>query len=188
MPSFRPRNKSESTDGPRMKRLILMRHGKSSWSSDAENDHARPLAPRGEEDVPRMADWLAQEGWQPDLIITSTAVRTMRTAEYCAAAFGLPATALRPEARLYEAAADEVLGVVQDAPARVDTLLVIGHNPGLEMLVEGLAGHPIPVARKQKPFPTAAVARFLIRKGNWHFQLPACELLDITRPKSLHKN
>ncbi len=123
--------------GP-LRRLVVLRHAGSARPEGVE-DHRRPLAPRGLRDAPAAGRALAA-GTLPDLALCSTAVRARRAGELAAARVGPPrrrsATMHR---RLYAAGVPELLAVVHEVPPQVRTLLLVGHNPGLEELVLALA-------------------------------------------------
>jgi phosphohistidine phosphatase len=114
-----------------MKRLILLRHAKSSWTDERLADAERPLSDRGVRDAPRMGARLHERGIRPDLVLSSPAVRAQSTAKLVADALAYPADAIRLEASLYLAAPEDILGVVGEQPDTVECLLVVGHNPGL---------------------------------------------------------
>jgi phosphohistidine phosphatase len=123
----------------RVKRLLILRHAKSSWADSSQDDWHRPLNERGQEDAPRVGEWLRERSVVPDLIITSDAVRARTTAQAVARTVGYAHEVL-VEPALYLAKPDDVLDVlnkVQDAAA---TVMVVGHNPGLEDLVRQLTG------------------------------------------------
>ena len=123
-----------------MKKLLLLRHAKSSWSSDAVDDWHRPLNHRGERDAPRAGFWLKDRSRVPDLLITADALRARATAQAVAGTAGYTRE-LIVEPGLYHATPDDIIGVlngVDDELAR--TVLLVGHNPGLEELVRQLSG------------------------------------------------
>ena len=117
-----------------MKRLILLRHAKSSWSDDDLRDSERPLSGRGERDAPRMGARLRERGIRPALMLSSPALRARRTATLVARALDYPEHAIRLDAMLYLAAPEEILAAVAEQADAVDCLLVVGHNPGLTEL------------------------------------------------------
>jgi len=117
-----------------VKRLVLLRHAKSSWSDDGLPDSERPLSGRGERDAPRMGARLHERGVRPDLVLSSPALRARSTARLVAQVIDYPADAIRLEASLYLAAPEEILAVVAAQADAVDCLLVVGHNPGLTEL------------------------------------------------------
>jgi len=151
-----------------MKQLLLLRHAKSSRDDPSLADFDRPLAPRGRKDAPRMGREIARRRWLPDLAIVSPAARTRETWKRVAAELGARPTVTFPE-ELYEATAMALLGEVRRAPARMGTVILVGHNPGMEELAVSLAGEgsvPDALKRRREKFPTAALARFEV-DGEW---------------------
>ncbi|HET9382532.1 MAG TPA: histidine phosphatase family protein [Streptomyces sp.] len=162
--------------GP-LRRLVVLRHAKSARPAGVP-DHARPLAPRGRRDAPAAGHALAEAGLLPDLALCSTAVRARRTWDLAAAQWGTPPP-VRHDPRLYAADAAELLAVVREAPAGVMTLLLVGHNPGLQDLVLALAGDGLgdTLERVRTKFPTSAVA-VLARYGTgWQDLAPRTAVL-----------
>ena len=121
-----------------MLRLVLLRHAKSSWDDIRLDDFDRPLAPRGVRNVPEMGRRLAQRGLTIDLVISSTAVRALATARGVAREIGYREDRIREAPELYLASPDEILAVIRAVPAGIDTLMVIGHNPGFTELANRL--------------------------------------------------
>ena len=121
-----------------MKTLALFRHAKSSWEDENLDDHDRPLAPRGHRDAPRMGKRLARRGLDPDLLLTSTALRARETADYLAAALGLARSRIRVERRIYLASPGELLKVIAALDDSLASVLLVGHNPGLTDLANML--------------------------------------------------
>lgn len=144
-----------------MKRLILMRHGKAERSNPG-GDFERGLAERGFNDAALMGRVLADEGLTPDLALVSAARRTQETWRAVSTSF--------PQARaahvrgLYHASADRILREVEDNADLAETIMVVGHNPGLheltlQLLRQGGAGSAL-VMRAEAKFPTATVSAF----------------------------
>ncbi|MGX1129069.1 phosphohistidine phosphatase [Streptomyces glaucescens] len=152
--------------GP-LRRLVVLRHAKSAWPPDVP-DHDRPLAPRGRRDAPAAGQALAAADCLPDLALCSTAVRARQTWELAAAQWGTPPP-VRYEPRLYAAGVPELIAVVHEAPAEVRTLLLLGHNPGLEELVLALAGDGLDdtLERVRTKFPTSALAALAWHGTDW---------------------
>jgi phosphohistidine phosphatase len=151
-----------------MKQLLLLRHAKSSWGDASLADFDRPLAPRGREAAPRMGREIARRGWLPDLALISPAARTRETWALVAAEFPARPKDSFPDG-LYAAPAETLLAEIRQTPESVGTLLVIGHNPGLEDLARQIAGDASDakaLARLGEKFPTAALARFKV-EGKW---------------------
>lgn len=138
-----------------MKRLILLRHAKSSWAVPGLDDHDRPLNERGQRDAPRIGAWLVREGYVPDAALVSTAVRTRATWEALGQAFAAVPVILRSD--IYEAAPASLLSALQTAAPEVACVLMLGHNPGIGALAQMLLDAP-PREPAFLKFPTAATA------------------------------
>jgi phosphohistidine phosphatase len=137
--------------------LYLLRHAKSSWDDPALADHERPLASRGRRDGKRVAEHLRREKLEPELVLCSSAARTRETLELVRPALG-DATVL-VEDELYGASSDGLLARIRQVPDEVASVLVIGHNPGLEELALELASSGDELERLEEKFPTGALAR-----------------------------
>lgn len=141
-----------------MRRLMLLRHAKSDWP-EGVCDRERPLAERGRLAARRMGAYLAAHGLLPDRVLVSPARRTRDTFDLVAA--GLPALkAVASEPRIYEASASRLLAVVREQPQEAHTLLLVGHNSGMEDLADMLIIHGAApdAARMAEKFPTGALA------------------------------
>jgi phosphohistidine phosphatase len=121
-----------------VKRLILLRHAKSSWSDSSLADAERPLSVRGESDAPLMGDRLRERGARPDVIIASPSARTRRTAKLIARKLGYPEGEIKLEPALYLAGPDTVLEIIAAQAGLANSVIVVGHNPGLTALVNRL--------------------------------------------------
>ncbi len=139
--------------------LSLFRHAKSAWDDPRLPDFARPLAPRGRKAAPRMGAWMASQGLMPDLVLCSAARRARETL-----ALALPKMGSSPQVEFredfYMASPRHVLSVVKRLPDTVRHVLVVGHNPCLEMLAERLVGEgdALDLKALRRKFPTAALA------------------------------
>src|SRR3954462_669907 len=122
-----------------VKQLLLLRHAKSSWDDPDLADFDRPLGPRGLKTAPVIGRELVRRGWVPDLALVSPALRTRDTWRLVSAELPTQVPAKFAQA-LYEAAAADILAKVRQANAETATLLVLGHNPGLEEFARRLAG------------------------------------------------
>ena len=151
-----------------MKTLLLLRHAKSSWDEEPLRDFDRPLAPRGRKAAARMGRLLAERGLVPDHILCSTARRARET--YDGVAPKLPRSAeITFEDRLYMAEPATLLRLVRRLPDDADTVLLIGHNPGLEQFARQLAGSGDgdALGRMAHKFPTAALAVLRFDRDRW---------------------
>jgi phosphohistidine phosphatase len=155
-----------------MRRLMLLRHAKSDWPGRI-SDFERPLAKRGLIAAPLMGRYMAGEGLRPDLALVSTARRTRET-------WGLVAPELdhggagqpietRFEAGIYEAYPEHLLEFARAAPATARTLLMVGHNPGLEDIAAELAssGDEAMLRSMRAKFPTCALAVLDLDIDDW---------------------
>lgn len=165
--------------------LLLLRHAKSSWDDPDLADFDRPLGPRGLKTAPVIGRELARRGWLPDLALVSPALRTRDTWRLVAAELPTHVPVEFAE-ELYEAAAGAILARLRQAKA--DSLLVIGHNPGLQQFALRLAGAGSDegVFKKiEAKFPTAALACFTV-KGDWaDLDFGGARLTHCVRPKDL---
>ena len=149
--------------GVSVRHLYLLRHVKSSWDEPLGDDHDRPLAPRGRRAAHLVGDHLRDAGIAPAIVLCSSARRTQQTLELIAPALD-PTAVVHVERRLYGASAGELLGRVQDVSDATRSVMVIGHNPGLEDLATALAGAGVGdgLDRMAMKFPTAALAALTV--------------------------
>ncbi len=146
-----------------MKRLTLLRHAKSSWGDPGQRDFDRPLNARGRDAAPVMGAFMAKNDLVPDLVFCSTAARTRETL-----ALLLPRLRAEPMVEFrddfYLADPSVMMSAVRQADARAKHILIIAHNPGLEMLAMRLCDPERSdigaLARIAEKYPTAAIASF----------------------------
>ena len=131
-----------------------MRHGKSSWATPTQADFDRPLKTRGERAAEQMGRWLDQTGHVPDLVLTSTAVRARSTTDIVASVLGLPSAVIVEEPRIYDASTNQLLYCIAEHGGDTNTLMVVGHNPGLESLTWLLARQTPPPSPRTFSTPT----------------------------------
>lgn len=164
--------------------LLLLRHGKSDWRVEVDDFH-RPLKGRGKRGARRIGLWLAQQGWLPDHVISSPAVRALATAQRCCEAMGLATATIREDERVYLASLQQLLTILADCPPHAHRLLLVGHNPGLEQLLGYLADALPPRRPDGKLLPTATLAR-LAMPDDWEgLRRGQGRLLDLTRAADL---
>jgi len=168
-----------------MRRLILLRHAKSDWPGNV-SDIDRPLNARGAAAAPRVGAYVASEGLHPAHVMVSPARRTVMTWE-----------AVRPHLRgleaeivpsIYESSRTRLLDAVHSAPESADSLLLIGHNPGLQDLAEHLIGAGSRRARMAlaEKFPTAALAVIDVETRSWSGITPGAGRLErFVTPRAL---
>lgn len=169
------------------KQLVLLRHAKSSWDDPLLEDFDRPLAKRGREAAKRVAEWFKDRQVRPDLVLSSPSARTRETLNLIRGSLG-PSPTIVYEKRIYLAKMDDLLDRIRKASDDVGTLLVIGHNPGLQELALALMPASAKAGRKKlaDKFPTAALARFDMTAVSWMAVAPgAAKLVEFVRPTDL---
>ncbi len=142
-----------------MKTLLILRHAKSSWKNTGLADHERPLAKRGQRDAPRVGRLLRDENLTPDLILSSTARRALDTAQAVAEASKYEGE-IESRSEFYLAGPEAYFRALRALSDNYECVMVIGHNPGLEELVEALTG-------EDEAMPTAALARVELTLRRW---------------------
>lgn len=169
-----------------MRQLLLLRHAKSSWDDPKLPDHARPLNPRGRRAAESVREALAGLALRPDLVLVSSARRTLQTIE--ALEPWDPAPAVVPLDALYLASAADLLATLQSATRDAACVLLVSHNPGLHdlaLLLSGPDSDPDALARLEEAYPTAALAVFSL-PGAWPDLAPAgATLRRFVRPEDL---
>ncbi len=165
--------------------LLILRHAKSDWDTNARSDFERPLAKRGERDAPRMGQWLKKQKLVPDQVVSSPALRARQTSEKACKEMGIKEKQIDWDDRVYAATEGELLRVLADCSKKKKTVMLVGHNPGLEDLVAYLAGKGLEIPADGKLLPTAAVA-CLKMPENWNdLKEGDGEVVSITRPKEI---
>jgi phosphohistidine phosphatase len=142
-----------------MKTLLIMRHAKSSWKQAGLADDQRPLNKRGRRDAPRMGQILREVDLVPEVVISSTAVRAQQTAAAAAEASGFTGE-IQSDASLYAAPAEAYLARLRQLPPQPQVVLIVGHNPGMDSLLQGLTG-------QDEHMPTGAIARIDLPIERW---------------------
>jgi phosphohistidine phosphatase len=151
-----------------MRRLFLLRHAKSSWQDDGQDDFDRPLNGRGRKAAPVTAAYLHRNGLFPDLILCSTACRARETLALVLPILQGEATILL-EDRLYLASAAKLFNRLHEIDDRFRQVMIVGHNPGLQDLALMLtaSGADDDMTLIQSKFPTAALAQIDFRTESW---------------------
>lgn len=170
-----------------MRTILLLRHAKSSWDQPELADIDRPLAPRGEEAVPLIARHIKAQKWRPELVLCSPAERVRATWQLMAPILGR-STECRTLRTIYLGAPSRLLEAVRRTADEVETLMLIGHNPGLGRLALSLcgAGPKKGLERMRTKFPTAALAVIGFDVDHWNEVAPGGGRLEaFVRPKDL---
>lgn len=167
--------------------LTLFRHAKSSWDISGLDDSERPLNARGTAAAPLMGHFLREQGLKPDLVLCSTSVRTRQTFELAAGGWE-PEPKTKYERALYLAEPIGLMERVRKTPATVKHLMIIGHNPGLQVLGLELIGEgdPALIAALSEKLPTAGVLVITFDAKSWKDVAPRKgRLVHFATPKLL---
>ena len=167
-----------------MKTLLILRHAKSSWKDEALPDHDRPLNKRGKEDAPRMGKLLRDEDLVPDLILSSDARRAHSTTELVVEESRYDGEIIYSR-DLYAAESEACMEALAQMGGEANCVMIVGHNPGLEELIQDLTGEYLPL-------PTAALAQVTLPINRWS-ELGASaqgesiqgKLVNLWRPKEM---
>jgi phosphohistidine phosphatase len=167
-----------------MKRLYLLRHAKSSWKDTSLSDHDRPLAARGRGAAKAIARHLRDHDLEPELVLCSTARRARETLDRILPGLGAPTVELEHD--LYAASADALLQRLRRVPDTLASVMLIGHNPGLQDLALDLARPAPTLSELATKFPTAALATLEFRASSWQeLDHETGEIVALVRPRDL---
>jgi len=155
-----------------MKTLLILRHAKSNWGDVSLPDHDRPLNKRGKADAPRMGELIREERLVPDLILSSTAKRARHTAELAAETCGYEGEIVTSR-DLYHAYPDGYVDALNVMADNEPVVMVVGHNPGMEELVDLLTEESVTMT-------TANLAQVELPISSWR------DLRDHTRGKLIN--
>ena len=162
-----------------MKTLLILRHAKSSWDDPKLSDHDRPLNERGRATAPKISRWILENGLIPDKIISSTAIRARQTTELIAQ-YGNFNKSVEFNHQLYDAPTSAYIEVLNQQTNELNCILLVGHNPTLEQLLEKLTG-------VRELLPTAALAQIEFSLNSWNELTLATRgrLIQIFKPKEI---
>ena len=167
-----------------MKRIYLLRHAKSSWKDTSLPDHDRPLAGRGRRAAKAIAGHLREQGIEPELVLCSSARRARETLDRIESSLGGPTVRVDPD--LYAASAGALLEQLQGVPDSVESVMLIGHNPGLQELALDLARPSQAADQLAAKYPTAALATLAFEASSWReLDRDTAELVGLVRPRDL---
>ncbi len=169
-----------------MKSLTLLRHAKSAWGDPALADFDRPLNGRGRRAARAIGRAMRTHGLRFDRVLASPAARIRETLENVAKSYGTIDT--RFDERIYLASPETLLKLVRDTPDTVESLLIVGHSPGLPMLAQRLTRHDAGGLRAQlgEKYPTAALAEIALPVEHWRGVADGIGMLErFIRPRDL---
>jgi phosphohistidine phosphatase len=170
-----------NSSDPFGKKLLLVRHAKSSWDDPYLDDHDRTLNDRGLRNAPEMGKRLQGWGIRPEVWISSTAVRAISTAEIIAEHIGFSKDRIKRTKDLYHASATELQKFIAGLDDAIGSAILFGHNPGMTSLVANLYGLTI------YNIPTCGVVHIQFKEANWKAAssaLPARATFDFPKNHS----
>ncbi len=164
-----------------MKTLILMRHAKSSWKDPYLKDRDRPLNEIGKKEIPVMSELFVEQELLPEVILSSSAARARQTVEMLVEASGFQGEVQYLDS-FYMAECQQYLDAIKALPNKLERVMIVGHNPGLEGLLQILSG-------QLKSLPTAAIAYISLPIQSWRDlgDGVAGELIGLWQPRDLKK-
>ena len=164
--------------------LILLRHGKSDWSTD-DDDFDRPLKKRGRNASSQVGNWLNTHERLPDFVISSPAKRAMQTAKIVCDTMGVRKKEIFSQKHIYLATPEELLYVLEDCPKQAKRVMLVGHNPGLEELLYYLVNGAMTIPEDGKIMPTATLA-ILEMPDDWtKLERGSADLEFLIRPREI---
>jgi len=166
------------------RQLYILRHAKSDWESYAKTDFDRPLAKRGKKDAPAMGKWMRKHDFVPDFIISSPAERAKQTILAVVEELGISKKDIHFNEKIYMADVATLLQVLQDCPRKANQVMLVGHNPGLDELLQFLVNDP-PLTQNGKLLTTASFARISLPRDWTQLERHCGNLVSITRPKDI---
>ena len=163
-----------------MKKLLLLRHGKSSWDNPDLADHERPLTNRGKESASIIGKFLKKENLIPDLIISSTAKRANKTADIISKKSGYDKKIFQSEA-LYNGSSEDYTNIIHEIADKNKTILLVGHNPAIEEVIERITA-------EKKIMKTCSLAHIDLCIDSWknfHYR-KKYKLIDLINVRELN--
>ncbi len=168
----------------KLRELMLLRHSKSEWKNSELADIDRPLSDRGKKNASKMGRWLKEHALIPDLILVSPAKRAQQTLRRVCSDFSVNSITVDS---LYLADLKTLLKILSEAPS-AERIMIIGHNPGLEMLFAFLNHEDNQYSEtsdKVTLFPTTSLAHFIL-PYSWHtLEKGDGKLIQFIRPKEI---
>lgn len=163
-----------------MKTLYIVRHAKSSWDNPEFSDHERPLMQKGVKKTAKISQYLSEMDVEPDMIISSTAVRAYETACLIAKGLNYPVDKIQKEASLYLSDNEEILNLIFGVDNKYKSLMIFGHNPTFTSFANQF------LSEKIDWMPTSAVVAVKFDTDNWeNICLSDKQLKFVVFPKML---
>lgn len=167
--------------------LLILRHAKSTWNTNAPSDFHRGLAPRGERAASLIGHWILDNDCIPQRVIASSAVRVIQTLDIVVRICAINAADISLNRDLYGTNVKKWVKCIKNTPDDISRVLICGHNPELEALSMTLCQSHIEPAENGKVMPTGTLIR-LQATGPWQeTETDSMHLLSVTRPRELQQ-
>ena len=141
-----------------MKQIFLLRHAKSDWSTMGQQDFDRGLASRGIKDISLISDYVKKNNFKLDEVLCSSANRTKETFDLCADGFDFDIKNAKYYDELYYGNHESIIDLLVNVNQSANSVLVVGHNPTMHILLEQLTGLSI------IKYPTSTLAQIILQK------------------------
>lgn len=162
-----------------MKTLFLLRHAHTEPPGPGQDDHDRVLSPRGETEAENVGGFMQEQKLVPEAVFSSTSMRTRETVRLAFTHIG-KGVSIRYDRELYLAPPDVIMEEINEADDRINSLMIVGHNPGFEDLAERLAAASGQMIGK---FPPCAMAVYTCDIDSWQdFSAKKCRLKTVFMP------
>lgn len=165
-----------------MKTLYLVRHAKSSWKYDGLQDMDRPLKGRGIRDAYSTSEWLAEQGCEPDHLVSSPATRALHTAIIFSKNLEFSINEIRIDDKIYHAGSKDLMHILRGLDDKYESVMVFGHNPTITDFVNKCIDHRI------DNIPTTGVACLRFDAEKWEDLDRKADLVFFDYPKRRSKN
>jgi len=164
--------------------LIVLRHCKSDWDNNIRQDELRPLSQRGIHNGELIGHWMVKQSILPEIVLCSTALRARQTLELVNNGLQLSADRIQFYKELYLASLPTLLQLLSEVDESFSSVMVVGHNPGLDYLVDYVSRDTLPRTNNGKLMTTGSLAQFDC-PDDWDTLKNSGKLLSITRPADI---
>ena len=164
--------------------LFVLRHCKSDWDNNIRQDNLRPLSQRGIHNAERLGQWMIEQSFSPQFVLCSSAVRARQTLELVNESLQIDEDKIEFHEQLYLASIKMLLQFLSEVNSIYKSVLIVGHNPGLDYLIEHVSLDTVPLTDTGKLMTTGCLVHFDC-PDNWQTLANSGRLLSITRPADI---
>lgn len=166
------------------KQLWLLRHARADAGGERLEDIDRPLSHHGREQAGRLGEWMHARGLRPGLVVSSPAIRARQTSELVCRPLGIDINHIHYDPGLYLASRDNLLMILAEWAPQAGSIMLVGHNPGLEELLNWLCAEPLPRNSEGQLLTTANLARIQLA-ADGEYAEASSQLIELTRADEL---